>query len=563
MSSQRTKYCAPPSSIEEGVKLARSLYSNGSFLKALDVYEQLLDRLDTWAAPDSDIIIAILAEVYDCLKPYWQQDRYTLYQSRFFDFDIKENDTVLDIGSGDRPFPFATHLADISLLDGNVGRAGMPIKYVAGKPLYECSIENLPFSDNEFDFVYCSHVLEHVSAPEKACSELMRIARRGFIETPNTGKDLWLNYAKISNHRWGVNLVNGVLQFSEYSERETAGFNCNIVNEMHEHPETRREKALSALVILKADLINNMLLWEGTFDFEVIRRKGESPVSLNTKSCAEPARQLVSVIIPTFNRASLLERAVTSVQKQSPLVFEIIIVDDNSSDQTEQVVERLAAGDSRIQYIRHEHNRGAQAARNTGIEAASGGWIAFLDSDDEWLPGKLEKQLELAKETGVAVIHSECYVVREGCVTELLGIPPYSGNIYAALLANPGPMFQGMLIKRKALFDIGLLDENVPSFQEWDTAIRLAEHNSFGFVPEPLFVYHCHGGETISKDMKRHAKGYVYIVEKYAIDILNVAGTEVLAKHYHTIITHALEHNLQEMAKLYIQKYKALNSTVR
>ena len=74
------------------------------------------------------------------------------------------------MGSGHIPFPLATHLADISVTDGNVGRAGIPFKYVADLPVFECSVETTPFNDKEFDFVYCSHVLEHSSDPRRACN---------------------------------------------------------------------------------------------------------------------------------------------------------------------------------------------------------------------------------------------------------------------------------------------------------------------------------------------------------------------------------------------------------
>ena len=100
----------------------------------------------------------------------------------------------------------------------------------------------------------------------------------------------------------------------------------------------------------------------------------------------------VSVIIPTYNRAHLVGRAIRSVLNQTYQDFEIIVVDDGSTDNTEEVVKSF--NDPRIRYIRHEENKGAAAARNTGIKAAKGKFIAFQDSDDEWLPKKLEKQME-------------------------------------------------------------------------------------------------------------------------------------------------------------------------
>lgn len=98
----------------------------------------------------------------------------------------------------------------------------------------------------------------------------------------------------------------------------------------------------------------------------------------------------VSVVIPTYNRAHLVGRAIQSVLNQTYQDFEIIVVDDGSTDNTEEVVKSF--NDPRIRYIRHDQNRGGSAARNTGIKMARGEYIAFQDSDDEWLPEKLESR---------------------------------------------------------------------------------------------------------------------------------------------------------------------------
>lgn len=252
------------SDYQEWLRHARSSFQKGNFNKAFDIYEQL-----SIAYPNQ--AVEILAEAYDCYQMLPNKDRYRLYQSRMFNFDIGPDDKVLDIGSGHIPFPLATHLADIALDDDNYGRAGAPFKYIEGKPVFECNIEQLPFGDKEFDFVYCSHVLEHVANPEKACNELIRIAKRGYIETPTRGKDIWLNTAKISNHRWAVENIHNKLVFTEYTTEETNGLRNDILLNMHVAPQTVREKAFSALIYLRADLINTMFLWENEFEYEVRR----------------------------------------------------------------------------------------------------------------------------------------------------------------------------------------------------------------------------------------------------------------------------------------------------
>ncbi len=121
---------------------------------------------------------------------------------------------------------------------------------------------------------------------------------------------------------------------------------------------------------------------------------------------------LVSVIIPAYNRENHIERAIQSIQSQDISDIEIIIVDDGSTDKTSLNVKEMEKGDSRIRLIRHEKSKGAQAARNTGIRNAKGEWIAFLDSDDEWLPGSLSKRLDVAREQKVDVVHSVCLSVK-------------------------------------------------------------------------------------------------------------------------------------------------------
>ena len=101
----------------------------------------------------------------------------------------------------------------------------------------------------------------------------------------------------------------------------------------------------------------------------------------------------VSIIIPTYNRADVITRALNSVLAQTETNYEVIIVDDASTDETKQIIESYL--DPRIRYLRHDKNKYAAAARNTGMEKATGQYIAFLDSDDEWVPTKLHAQLQI------------------------------------------------------------------------------------------------------------------------------------------------------------------------
>lgn len=239
---------------------------------------------------------------------------------------------------------------------------------------------------------------------------------------------------------------------------------------------------------------------------------------------------LVSVIIPVYNRPEKILEAVASVQAQTCVDWEMFLVDDGSKDSTPQVLKELEQKDKRIRAI-FQQNRGAQAARNAGIRAARGVWVAFLDSDDQWLPQSLELRLKAAEQAGAKVVHSGCQKIKADG-TRVVYSDVLEGNVYRRVLAQPAPMFQGMLVAREGLQKIGYLDENIVAYQEWDTAIQLARHFSFGFVPEPTFIYDCRGGDTISKQSRRAGIGYEQIIRKNFWLMLWNTGPWVLARHY-------------------------------
>lgn len=245
----------------------------------------------------------------------------------------------------------------------------------------------------------------------------------------------------------------------------------------------------------------------------------------------EHLQPLVSVVIPTFNRAGMIEAAVQSVQAQTYSHWEIIVSDDGSKDNTRDVAEKLMARDKRVRFIARETNAGAQAARNSGIKAAQGEWIAFLDSDDQWLPDSLQRRMTIALRGNVDVVHSNAYILHPGREKEIYRVRPLSGNVYKEVLSGEGPMFPCLLIRKSALESIGYLDESIRSYQEWDTAIRLAKKYAFGFEPEPTFIYDYRTDNAISRDALRAGRGYEQIVRKHLGEVIHVAGYEALWYH--------------------------------
>jgi glycosyltransferase involved in cell wall biosynthesis len=223
----------------------------------------------------------------------------------------------------------------------------------------------------------------------------------------------------------------------------------------------------------------------------------------------------VSVIIPTFNRADQICRSIDSILRQAFSDLELIIVDDCSTDGTEARVRTRR--DPRIRYLRQSVNRGAAAARNSGISAARGEWIAFQDSDDEWLPGKLEKQMALAESAPPgSVIY--CGLLRwKGASAVYIphrGIKARKGSILGQLLLGNFVSTQTLLVRKANLLQVGGFDEQLGRLQDWELAIRLAERCRFLLVDEPL-VNAWHSQASISEDSEALAHALDYIFEKH------------------------------------------------
>lgn len=198
----------------------------------------------------------------------------------------------------------------------------------------------------------------------------------------------------------------------------------------------------------------------------------------------------VSVIIPSYNRAHCIAACVTSVLNQTIQDIEVIIVDDNSADNTREIVEKI--NDERIKYFRHEKNMGGAVARNTGIKNSSGEFIAFLDSDDLWLPEKLEKQINLLETKGNSF--GLCYtwfILQDPDGNEIMRLEyKVSGKSNPDLLIkNCVGTFSSVVFRKTVLDEIDGLDDKMRSCQDWDLFIRANQVTDICFVPEYLVIY--------------------------------------------------------------------------
>lgn len=194
----------------------------------------------------------------------------------------------------------------------------------------------------------------------------------------------------------------------------------------------------------------------------------------------------VSVIIPTYNRESTLGRAIDSVLNQTYRNFEVIVVDDGSTDNTSRVVEKYK---NRIRYYSKLHG-GVSAARNLGLEKSEGTWVSFLDSDDYWLPKKLEKQMEyLQKNPDIMIVQTDEYWIRNGkLVNPMKKHKKYSGWIFEQCLPLCIVSPSAVLIHQKVFNDVGVFDESFPVCEDYDLWLRVSLKYEIALIPEKLVV---------------------------------------------------------------------------
>jgi len=191
----------------------------------------------------------------------------------------------------------------------------------------------------------------------------------------------------------------------------------------------------------------------------------------------------VSIIIPTYNRSELLKRALESVYRQTVSDYEIIVIDDGSTDDTAEMIQTIFP---KVQYIQQE-NGGVSSARNKGLACAKGQWLAFLDSDDEWLPHKLEKQLNLLKNhPDGKVCHTEEIWIRHGVrVNQMKKHKKTGGWIFPQCLPLCAISPSSVIIHQSVFEDIGNFDTQLPACEDYDLWLRMTAKYSVLFIEEP------------------------------------------------------------------------------
>ncbi|RKP59139.1 glycosyltransferase family 2 protein [Pararobbsia silviterrae] len=245
-----------------------------------------------------------------------------------------------------------------------------------------------------------------------------------------------------------------------------------------------------------------------------IRDSFASTARAGSRDAAQP---LVTAIVPTYRRASMVRVAVETILAQDYASIEVIVVDDNDDPAQQQAVRDVLEdlGD-RVTVIPNHRTKGACGARNSGIERARGDYIAFLDDDDLWLPGKIREQVALLERTSfvaafcgyidvdMAFNHARrCHASR-----------PVLQRAHA--LAGECPTSTSLVMLRKSvLVDAGLFDESLPSFQDFDMWLRCLAKGDFGYIDESLVTFVQHEGERTSVNLDRRLAGLAAIEAKW------------------------------------------------
>lgn len=229
----------------------------------------------------------------------------------------------------------------------------------------------------------------------------------------------------------------------------------------------------------------------------------------------------VSVIIPAYNRADVIRRAIDSVLSQTFEDMEIIVIDDGSTDNTQEVVHTIH--DERIRYIRCETNRGSGAARNEGLRVAKGKYIAFLDSDDEWLPQKIEKQVALMESLSEkwGICHTGARIIKDGSIT-VIRRANANGYAFRHYLFDKMSLTTSTVMIRKICVDrVGLFDERLWRGQDAEFFLRIFKFYKLAVLPDILAFFHL---QTTKIFDSRFESSRLIILKKHEAEIRDELG---------------------------------------
>ena len=255
----------------------------------------------------------------------------------------------------------------------------------------------------------------------------------------------------------------------------------------------------------------------------------------------------VSVIIPTFNRFSLISRAIDSVLKQTIKPFEIIVVDDGSSDNTSTFIKNNYKS---VKLIK-QNNLGVSKARNVGIKNSSGDWIALLDSDDEWKKNKLEIQIKsLSEYDYYSVCHTNEIWIRNGIrVNQKKRHQKYGGDIFDKCLDICRISPSSIIFKKNIINEVGWFDEGLSICEDYDLWLRITANFKILFIDKPLVIKYGGHSDQLSKSVNG--------IEAYRIKSLeNLLSNTKLIKNYKILTVKMLITKLDIYKKGLLKRHK-------
>ncbi len=258
---------------------------------------------------------------------------------------------------------------------------------------------------------------------------------------------------------------------------------------------------------------------------------------------------LVSVCIPVYNREKFIKNAIESVLQQTYQNFEIIVVDDGSTDSSISIVESFS--DQRIKLFRNEINKGVVFTRNKYLKEASGDYIAILDSDDVWLPTKLEKQIIFFNENHEYGICGS-WALRKYSTgkEEVWKYPTTDEKIRVRLLWGSSIVHSSMIIKNKILDNYSIsYSKNFDSVEDYDIIRQVIKHSKAYNIGEALIIYNIHGNQITEEDNEEQVLKSVIVGENYLKD-LNINFSEEERKAYKQVYMYKFNLNISQLHAL-------------
>lgn len=274
-------------------------------------------------------------------------------------------------------------------------------------------------------------------------------------------------------------------------------------------------------------------------------------------------RYFVSVIIPNYNRIESFQKAVLSVLNQSYKNFELITIDDGSDikviEENKKFIDNVKEkyNDVEIKFLVNNENKGVSYSRNKGIKEANGDYIALLDSDDLWLPKKLELQVKFIQQTNFRVVHTEEIWIRKGVrVNPMKKHKKEGGDIFCRSL-ELCLMSPSSIILEKTIFDdYGYFDESMPVCEDYDLWLRITSKEKVGFIEKPLIVKY--GGHTdqLSKKYEAMDRWRVYslikLLESKKLNLeQEIEVKKMINKKANILYNGAMKRGKLEDAKIY------------